>query len=207
MDKLEATIKERRSANKFVEGELISHRDFEEIFSLTKYAPSAYNLQHTHYHIVTDRNLIEKIYELAFKQYKIKTASAVVFVLGDTKAYLQAGSIYEGMKTLGVMSNQEYNQAVEDTHQFYENRGSMFQRDDAIRNVSLSAMQFMLIAKEKGWDTCPMHSLEENILQELLGIPKTFVPVMMITMGKASPESFRPRGYRKPVNEFTHFHE
>ncbi len=38
---------------------------------------------------------------------------------------------------------------VQDTVSFYENRGEPFKRDEAIRNASLSAMMFMLSAKEK----------------------------------------------------------
>lgn len=207
MSEFESIIKLRRSANRFVENVELPRREMEEILSLTKYAPSAYNLQHAHYYVVTDRTRIEKIYEAAFRQYKSKTASAVVFVLGDTKAHLQAANLFEGMRILGVLSQQEYEQTVNATHQYYESRGEAFQRDDAIRNASLSAMQFMLIAKDKGWDTCPMHSIEGDKLNELLDVPEHFVPVMMITMGKSAIESSRPRGYRKPVNEFARFYE
>lgn len=209
MSEFESVVKERRSANRFVEGIDIPRKELEEMLSLAKYAPSAYNLQHAQYLVVTDRTRIDKIYEAAFKQYKIKTASAVVFVLGDTKAHLQAANLYEGMKTLGIFNEQEYEKAVNDTQQFYEGRGEDFQREDAISNASLSAMQFMLIAKDKGWDTCPMHSVELSVIRELIDpdISDHVVPVMMITMGKSAKESFRPRGYRKPVDEFVRFYE
>ncbi|EFM12863.1 nitroreductase [Paenibacillus curdlanolyticus YK9] len=205
MSEFVSIVKDRRSANRFVEGVKIPRDQLDEILNLTKYAPSAYNLQHTHYYVVTDRELIEKIYEAAYKQYKVKTASAVIFVFGDTKAHLQAASLNEGMKTLGIISEEEYDRTVNNTIQFYESRGEAFQREDALRNAGLSAMQFMLIAKEKGWDTCPMHSIDESILRGLLDVPEQFVPVMMITIGKSATESFRPRGYRKPVNEFVRY--
>lgn len=205
MGELQAIVKERRSANRFVEGVDIPLQDLEDILTLVKFAPSAYNLQHTHYYVVTNRELIEKLYEAAYKQYKVKTASAVVLVFGDTKAYQEAGNLLEGMKTLGVMSPQEYDQAVESTVRFYESKGEAFEREDAVRNASLSAMQFMLIAKDKGWDTCPMHSPEEQKLRELLDVPERLVPALMITMGQSAPDSFRPRGYRKPVNEFVKY--
>ncbi|WP_127531441.1 nitroreductase family protein [Paenibacillus kobensis] len=205
MSEFVSILKERRSANRFVEGVKISRDQLDEILNLTKYAPSAYNLQHTHYYVVTDRDLIEKIYEAAYKQYKVKTASAVIFVFGDTKAHLHAASLNEGMKALGILSQEEYDRTVNNTIQFYESRGEAFQREDALRNAGLSAMQFMLIAKEKGWDTCPMHSIDEEVLANLLDVPEQLVPVMMITIGKSATESFRPRGYRKPVNEFVRY--
>lgn len=206
MSDFQSIVKDRRSANRFVEGIEIPQSDLDEIFNLSKFAPSAYNLQHTHYLVVTDRAKIEEIYERTYRQYKIKTASAIVYVLGDLKAHLKAADLNEGLKSLGVLSEQEYNDIVKQTNDFYESKGDEFQREDAIRNASLAAMQMMLIAKDLGWDTCPMHSTEESVLKEMFDVPDNLISVMMITMGKSAPDSFRPRGYRKPVNEFVKFY-
>lgn len=206
MSDFQSIVKDRRSANRFVEGIEIPQSDLDEIFNLSKFAPSAYNLQHTHYLVVTDRAKIEEIYERTYRQYKIKTASAIVYVLGDLKAHLKAADLNEGLKSLGVLSEQEYNAIVKQTNDFYESKGDEFQREDAIRNASLAAMQMMLIAKDLGWDTCPMHSTEESVLKEMFDVPDNLISVMMITMGKSAPDSFRPRGYRKPVNEFVKFY-
>jgi len=198
-------VKSRRSATKFIEGTEIPASDLEEIFSLTKYAPSAFNLQHTHYVVVTDPAKKDEVYEAAFKQYKVKTASAAILVLGDTKAYEHTASIYEGMKDLGILSKQEYDQMVESTVHFYQSRGEEFQKEEAIRNASLSAMQFMLIAKDKGWDTCPMIGYDPVRMAQILDIPERYVPVMLITIGKADLSNERPRGYRKPTSQFVSY--
>ncbi|GIO37378.1 putative NAD(P)H nitroreductase MhqN [Paenibacillus antibioticophila] len=206
MSDFQSIIKDRRSANRFVEGIEIPQSDLEEIFTLSKFAPSSYNLQHTHYLVVTDRAKIEEIYERTHQQYKIKTASAIIYVLGDVKAHLKAADLNEGLKNLGVLSEQEYNAVVEQTIQFYESKGDTFQREDAIRNASIAAMQLMLIAKDLGWDTCPMHSTEDAVFKEMFDVSDNLIPVMMIALGKSAPESFRPRGYRKPVNEFVKYY-
>lgn len=195
-------IKERRSANKFLPNIEISAEELDDIFSLVKFAPSAFNLQHAHYITVTDKALMDQIYEAANKQYKVKTASAVIIVLGDTEAHLNAGELNEGLLHLGVMSKQEYDMTVEGTIQFYEERGDTFKREDAIRNASLSAMQFMLVAKAKGWDTCPMIGFDPDQVQSILNIPDKYIPAMLIAIGKEDTSSQRPRGYRKPVREF-----
>ncbi len=77
----------------------------------------------------------------------------------------------------------------------------------AIRNGSLSAMMFMLAAKDKGWDTCPMIGFDPEAVKEILNIDDTHEIVMMITMGKEKVSSRQPRGYRKPVNEFVSYIE
>jgi putative NAD(P)H nitroreductase len=94
---------------------------------------------------------------------------------------------------------------VSDTISFYELRGQEFQKEDAIRNASLSAMLFMLAAKEKGWDTCPMIGFDPKAVKELLNIDDEHEVVMMITIGKEKVESRKPRGYRKPVSEFVSY--
>lgn len=78
-------------------------------------------------------------------------------------------------------------------------------REEAIRSASLSAMQMMLIAKDRGWDTCPMIGFDPVAMRQLLNVPDNYEPVMLIAIGKEDTSSFRPRGYRKPVGEFVSY--
>ncbi|WP_018886044.1 nitroreductase family protein [Paenibacillus massiliensis] len=201
MSDLKTIIETRRSAVNFVPDTPISEEELQQIFSLNRYAPSAFNLQHSHYIVATSEESKEKLYQ-ASKQYKVKNASATIVVLGDTKAYLHAGEINAGMLNLGMISKLDYDQENEDITRAYESGGEAFQRDEAIRNASLSAMQLMLIAKDHGWDTCPMIGFDPAKVQELFEIPERYVPVMLITLGKSVKDKERPRGYRKPVNQY-----
>lgn len=197
-------IESRRSAMNFVEGVKIPHNELEEMFSYARLAPSAYNLQHANYKVVSDDNLKEEIRKAAYGQYKIHSASAVIVVLGDKNAYLKAPEIFGGLKALGAMSQEDYDAEIETINNAYKGKDA-FQRDEAIRNASLSAMHFMLIAKDRGWDTCPMIGFDPEALQSTLNLPDHMVPVMLITIGKDKKHKIRPRGYRKPVNEFVEF--
>ncbi|MFD2442673.1 nitroreductase family protein [Bacillus sp. CGMCC 1.16607] len=195
-------IKERRSASNFLPEYSIKKEELNEIFELVKLGPSAFNLQHSKYAVVIDPSMKEKLRVAANGQYKVSSASAVILVLGDKKAFQQASKIYEGLQMLGIVNKQEYDQMVEDTVSFYESRGEAFQKDEAIRNASLSAMLFMLAAKEKGWDTCPMIGFDTEAIKDILNIDEQYEVVLMITLGKEKVQSRKPRGYRKPVNEF-----
>lgn len=195
-------LKSRRSANKFKTDAAISQQELDELFSLVKFAPSAFNLQHAHYLAVTDEMLKEQVYEAAFKQYKVLTSSAAIVVLGDMEAYRDIGPINEGLLTLGIIDQYEFDETVSSVHAMYEDGGERFKRDEAIRNASLSAMLFMLIAKDKGWDTCPMIGFNPDQLRQALRIPDRYVPAMLITLGKEDTSKQRPRGYRKPNGEF-----
>ncbi|MEC0232017.1 nitroreductase family protein [Paenibacillus alba] len=198
-------VKERRSANKFIPNIEIPNEDLNDMFTTVKFAPSAFNLQHSHYIVVKDPTVKDAVYNAAYKQYKVQSASAVIVVLGSLDAYQDVAKINEGFLQLGVFSKQEYDMTVESVTQFYQERGEGFMRDEAIRNASLSAQLFMLAAKEKGWDTCPMIGFDPEMLTQALNIPANYVPVLLVALGKEDTEKRRPRGYRKPVGEFVSF--
>jgi len=201
----ESVVKARRSARKFLPGIEISDAELDRIFGLVKYAPSAFNLQHSHYLVVRDPETKDKVYEAANKQYKIKTASAVVVVFGRTDAHSDAAKIYEGMLHLGIFNKQQYEYEIATVQSFYEERGDAFKREEAIRNANLSAMLFMLAAKSNGWDTSPMIGFDPEKLMEAVGAPDRFVPALLIGIGKEDTSSQHIRGYRKPVGEFVSY--
>jgi putative NAD(P)H nitroreductase len=205
MGELKKVIEERHSVNNFIEGVKIPREDFVEIFNLLKLAPSCFNIQHSNYLVVTDEEKKEELRKVAFNQYKIHTASAAIIVFGDKKAYKDAEKLYSGMLHLGMMSKFDYDQTLSSISGLYEGRGDVFQRDEAIRNASLSAMMFMLIAKHKGWDTCPMIGFDPEKVSKLFNVPEELEPVILITMGKEDTKKQRLRGYRKPVSEFVTF--
>lgn len=207
MSDLTTLIKSRRSANLFMEGIEIPDQDLNDIFNEVKYAPSAFNLQHTHYVVIKDPDIKHKVYEAANKQHKILSASAVIVVLGNKQAYEDIGRMNEGFLNLGVIDKLEYDMTVESVTNFYEAGGETFKRDEAIRNASLSAMLLMMVAKDKGWDTCPMIGFDPDALQKELNIPNAYVPAMLIAIGKEDARKPRPRGYRKPVLEFVSYNQ
>ncbi|WP_291639274.1 nitroreductase family protein [Clostridium sp.] len=73
-------------------------------------------------------------------------------------------------------------------------------------NASLSSMMFMLLAKDLGWDTCPMNYFKSDELSLALDIPENEMPVLMITMGKAESDSAKIRGFRKPARDFVKYY-
>lgn len=198
-------VNERRSASNFLPDNPITKKELDEIFNLVKLGPSAFNLQHTNYVVVSDPEKKQKLKNAANGQYKVESSSAVILVLGDKEAFQQAADIYKGLNLLGIINKQEYDLMVNDTVSFYEERGQEFHRDEAIRNASLSAMLFMLAAKEKGWDTCPMIGFDADKVKEVLDVPAQYEAVLMITIGKEKTASRKPRGYRRPISEFVSY--
>lgn len=198
-------IEFRHSANNFLSNIPITEEDLIPIFNDVKLAPSAYNLQHTEYVVITNPELKEQIMEAAYGQYKVHTASGVIIVTGDRYAYKQTERLHQGMVALGMLTEFELNKMIKENYSFYERRGEQFMKEEVIRNASLSSMFFMLAAKNRGWDTCPMIGFDAKKVRQLLEIPQTHEIVLMMTIGKEKENSRRLRGYRKPVNEFVKF--
>ena len=82
-------VKERRSASNFLPGYSISEQELNEIFEILKLAPSAFNLQHTNYIAVLDKEKKNMLHEAANGQYKILSSSAVIIVLGDKRPFIK----------------------------------------------------------------------------------------------------------------------
>jgi len=198
-------VEERRSANNFIEGIEIPKSDFEDIFELLKLAPSCFNIQHANYIVITDKDMKEVLRSAAFNQYKIHTASAAVIVLGDKEAYKDSDKLYSGMLDLNMISKFDYENILNSIKNLYDGRGDDFKHDEAIRNACLSAMMFMLIAKDKGWDTCPMIGFDTDKVRKFFKIEDKYEIALLITMGKEDTKNRRLRGYRKPMGEFVKF--
>lgn len=205
MEDFLTVVRERRSANKFLQGIKVPREDFEKIFEDLTQAPSCFNLQHAHYYVGETDEVIHQLYEASYKQFKVFTSSATIIVTGDKDAYKNASQIYEASKYLKIIDNEEYETMLSAINGLYENSGAHFQREEAIRNASISSMLFLLLAKNLGWDTCPMIYFNEENVREIFGIPENEVPVLMIAMGKMDVTSSRVRGYRKPQNEYVKF--
>jgi len=180
----------------------MTEEDIRPILEDVKLAPSAFNLQHANYIVVLDEDMKEKVREAAYGQYKVHSASGVILVLGDKEAYKNTAELSQGMVDLGIITAGELEDIVAENTRFYEDRGEGFMKDEAIRNASLSAMLFMLAAKNRGWDTCPMIGFDNQKMRELFNVPETHEIALMITIGKEKESSRRLRGYRKPVEEF-----
>lgn len=201
----ETLIQERRSANNFDPDVKIEECVLKQIFDDTKLTPSAFNLQPAKYYVAMhDNKLKDRLKIASGGQFKVSAASAVIVLTADTKAYEDIEALNLGAVQLGILSPQELEEEIKTTTAYYETRGENFQRFDAVRNASLSAMQFMLAAKNKGWDTCPV-SFDDQLVRAALQIPDDEIPVFMIALGKEKTTHPRIRGYRRPVPEFVTF--
>lgn len=185
----EQVMEARHSVRKYDPNAEIPREELNEILRLAATAPSSWNLQHWRFIVVTDRAQKEQLLPIAYGQQQVVDAFATIIVLGDLEADKSARPVYDEALAKGYVTEQVRETLIGQIEGAYRNN-PQFARDEAIRNASLASMQLMLAAKAKGYDTCPMGGFDRDALIQALNIPPRYVPVMMITVGKASVPAY-----------------
>ncbi|WP_088105311.1 nitroreductase family protein [Halalkalibacter urbisdiaboli] len=191
-------IQKRQSVRKYEKGVQIPNEELEAILNAAAKAPSSWNLQHWRFLVITDEAKKKELLPIGYNQQQIVDCSAVIAVLGDVEADKEAESVYGEAVEKGLMPEKVKETLVGQIHGAYKNEGP-FPRDEAVLNASLAAMQLMLAAKGKGYDTCPMGGFNRHAFVEAFKVPERFVPVMLLTLGKAQEEAHP--SMRKPLSE------
>jgi nitroreductase len=168
----------RHSTRKFKRDIKINDNQLNELLELAGGAPSSWNLQHWRFVVVRDQANKDQLLPLAYNQQQVSDASAVIIVLGDLQANLVAPKVYENAPP------QVRDSMIEQINSAYENNPELA-HDEAIRNAPLAAMQLMIAAKAKGYDTVPMGGFDKAAVKQQLNIPDRYVQIMMIALGVA----------------------
>jgi nitroreductase len=192
-------IEERKSVRKYDPAVSISKEELIEILEAAGKAPSAWNLQHWHFVIIQGKEAQQRLLPIAYNQQQIVDASAVVAVLGDLKANENTDLVYNPLVEQGFMTQEIKETLANQIAQAYKNK--QYARDAAFSNASLAAMQLMLAAKAKGWDTCPIGGFDTEQFVKQFNISDRYVPVMLITIGKAAAPAHK--SLRLPVTKLT----
>lgn len=175
----EEVIRSRHSVRKYQRDVVIPEAEWNEILELALNAPSSWNLQHWRFLTIQEQANKDRLLPIAYNQQQVSDASVNVVVLGDLEANLVASAVFENATPeIREMMLGQINGA-------YANNPSLG-KDEAIRNASLAAMQLMLAAKAKGYDSVPMGGYNPQALIKEFNIPERYIPVMIISIGKAA---------------------
>lgn len=190
---LEEAIRQRRSTRHLDPAATIDDAELTRLFELVRLTPSSYNLQHWRFVVVRERENKAALREAAYGQAQVEDAAAVVVVCGKLDAYGDAERAWADAAA------PVRDALVPQIEPFYAPRPEM-QRDEAIRSGSMAAMTLMLAAQAAGWATGPMIGFDAARVAELVGLDETFVPVMLVVLGRPAGEA-HPRPTRWPVSE------
>ncbi|MFB5269278.1 nitroreductase family protein [Paenibacillus enshidis] len=189
-------ISERHSVKKYETGVQMPEEDLQMILKAAGEAPSAWNLQHWKFLVIESEADKQKLLPIAYNQSQVAESCLTVAVLGDLEANRNT-VIYDQAVEAGFLKADIRDALVGQINGAYQS--PQVARDSAIRNASLAAQNIMLAAKSLGYDTCPMSGFNPEQLIEGFNIPDRYLPVMLITVGKAK-EPAHPSG-RLPLSE------
>lgn len=187
-------IQERRSIKAYDPSHRMTEAEIEQLLSLAMLSPTAFNIQHWRFVVVTDPALRQQIREVSWNQAQVTDASLLIILTADLKAWEKDPARYWANAPQPVS---DY--LVNAIHGYYTDHAQA-QRDEGMRSGGMAAMTLMLAAKEMGYDTCPMDGFDFDAVAKLIKLPADHVPVMFVVVGKAL-ETAKPRGGQLPLQE------
>ena len=178
MNVTEAIIS-RRSIKHYDTAHKLTEQEIAKLLALAMLSPTAFNIQHWRFVVITDPVLRQQIRAVSWNQAQVEEASLLLVLAADLKAWAKAPSRYWANAPQPV---QDY--LVPAIGHYYENN-ERAQRDEAMRSCGIAAQTIMLAAKEMGYDTCPMDGFDFDAVSQLLNLPADHTLAMFITVGKA----------------------
>ncbi len=187
-------IATRRAIKHFDASYVMPDADAQQLLTHAMLAPTAFNIQHWRFVHVQDNALRQEVRQLAWNQAQVTEASMLLILCADLKAWEKTPTRYWRNAPQGV---QDF--MVPAIGQYYAEHAQV-QRDEAMRSCGIAAMSLMLLAREMGYDSCPMDGFDFDAVGRLIRLPDDHVVTMMLAIGKASEPAW-PRGGQLDMNE------
>lgn len=187
-------IQTRRSVKVYDPEHRMSESEIRMLMEHAILSPTAFNIQHWRFVQVRDPALRSEIRKASWGQPQVTDASLLLVVCMDLKAWDKNPQRYSRNAPSHIQDHM-----VTGIREYYTNN-EQAQRDEGMRSASLAAMSIMLLAREMGYDSCPMDGFDFDVVARLIRLPQDHAICMMIAIGKKMQES-RPRGGQLDLEE------
>ncbi len=191
---IKQAIVERRSVKHFDPNHIMTAAEITELMEQVILSPTAFNIQHWRFVQVQDKEKRQQIQQASWGQVQVTEASLLLVLCADLNAWEKQPDRYWQNAPSDV---QDFLLAA--IEGYYANHHQA-QRDECFRSSSIAAMSIMLMAKELGYDSCPMDGFDFDKVAKIINLPHDHIITMMITIGKKT-EDARPRGGQLPLKE------
>ena len=193
-------VRSRRSVRDFMPDVEIPKEELMAIIEEAMFAPNSTNLNSWRFLIVTEKEQKEALYEVSMQQPAVKGAAAVIILLGDLTAYTvdNADEISAKAVAQGTIP-EEIRQGINEHVSWYYDVSEEQKREWLMLDQGLVAMQLMLSAKDRGYDTVAMSGFKTEAVRKLFNIEDHLVNGLIIPIGKAQTPGFET--VRRDVSE------
>lgn len=162
-----------------------------EILDLTRLSPSSYGVQPWKFIVVETEDLKKALAPACYNQPQITEACCVVVMCARTDLAGDNGAIHQHV----LKSKEDFGNSDEKSAAFENmistsllSRSSQEIKAWSQKQVYLAGMSLMIIAAEKGVDSCPMEGFEPAKVSEVLGLSEDLVPSLIIPLGYRNME-------------------
>lgn len=227
LDAFARLARSRRSVRNF-RPDPIPESVLERLLEAARWAPSGYNLQPTHMVVVADPSLKPDLCRACMGQRQILEAPVTVVFTGDRDAAERnLEPMIAAERAIGSMDDKYERLLRRYVHQSFS-RGPfglgwlwkaalaplwaagapvpsipvIHKRYWLAKQVSLSAMVFMLAAHAAGLATVPMEGFDERRVRRLLGVPRRHIVPIVVPVGYARDNDLKKS--RLPLDSLVH---
>ena len=194
METLDA-VYSRRAVKHFDPAHELSQDEEKKLLEATIQSPTSFNIQHWRFVVIRDTELRKKIRtEYGNDQAQMTDASLLVLMTADLKAWKKEPERYWKNAPKEVSDL-----LVGWMGPFHEGREAL-QRDEAQRSIGMAMQTLMLVARDMGYDSCPMIGFDHDAVSELINLPEDHVLGPMVAVGKKTKDSW-PKPGQLPLSE------
>ncbi|MBC8369103.1 MAG: nitroreductase family protein [Planctomycetes bacterium] len=178
-------VRQRRSVKYYDAEHRLTEDELRHLLGHAFLAPSSFNMQNWHVVAVDDQAKQDALCEASWHQAQVKDCSVTLVLAGCLTGYTKVEQFTRN-------APQKVQEMFAGMVPGFYSGNEQLQRDEAVRSISLLAQNIMLIAKDMGFDSCPMIGYDATKVSEIVGLPSDCPPLMMITVGKAVQDA-QPR--------------
>lgn len=198
-------IQERRAVRYYDPVFKISDDEIKELISEAMLAPNNSNMHSWRFMVLTDQAQKDRLAPVILRQKQVLDASAIIAVLGDKEAFRQTENIYQKSVEAGYMTAEAKEVLQQSVAKFYEDKSPEDLKNYVLIDGGLVAMQLMLAAKARGFDTLPMLGYDSALFRQAFHVPDRYHDIMLIVLGKAAQPGHPT--IRLSVDEVTSWNE
>jgi nitroreductase len=227
LDEFEQLAKSRRATRNF-KPDPVPMELLERLLEIARWAPSGYNLQPTHFVLVTDPAVKARLVPACLKQRQVLVAPAVVVITGDKRVVENNfEDVMAAERALGSIDD-TYDRLLRKIVPLAFGQGpaglgrllkavalpmvglvtalpsmpAVHKRFWLAKQTMLAAMTLMLAAKAAGLASLPMEGFDERRVKRVLGIPGSQVVPVIAAIGYSAETGTKKT--RLPMGRFVH---
>lgn len=173
-------IQTRRSIKWYDADHAMPEAVFQNMMELAILSPTAFNIQNWRFVRVTDAEQRVAIRQVAWDQAQVTDASELLVLCFDNAAWSREPGRYWKHAPQEVQDI-----LVPAIHDYYNGKPQVI-RDEGMRSCGLVGYAIMLVAKELGYDTCPMDGFDYQAVGKIINLPVDHDIAYMIAIGKGT---------------------